>query len=373
MSALTPATGQTTATQGIAWPALSLPQTTNLSPQTQAAFDSLASSLQAWYSQVQGAVTSQLNLLSARPAAASPSTTDSTASTSNSGTTTPLGSSSNQITASELEPGILSADETGRALMAAQYLTPDKLKQGSFTADKNGRQGFAAFFVNAAMCQPDAYGYASTVSGESTAYVIGFSPDLTSVLTAYLDGLTVAFRVPAACAAGCTLDAGLGAMPIHRMDGSALEAGDLALNSTVSLVFNTALNNGEGGWQMIFAVPPVLPSVFVAEVALPAKGGTSTVAHGLGVVPGLVRVVAVLTSAAGGLLAGQEVAVESLSGDSTGTGALSTLTCPRPLTITVDSTAVNVRLESTHLYLNNSGTLASIAAGCLLKVYACSL
>jgi hypothetical protein len=66
------------------------------------------------------------------------------------------------------------------------------------------------------------------------------------------------------------------------------------------------------------------------------------------------------------------VDIDSLSGASVQTGSLTTITTPRPLTVTVDATNVNVRLESDHLYVNNNGTLADIVAACTLKVYAAS-
>jgi hypothetical protein len=379
MSALAAATGSTTTTSAITWPSLQLPDTSNsgLSPATQSALSQFSQSLQSWYSQVQGAVTTQFNSLAANQAqsaaAAAPSTASSTPANGSTDSSSSSTSSSDQITTSELAPGVLSADQSGRDLMAAQYLTPDKVLQGSFTADDKGRQGFAAFFVNAAMVQPDAYNYVATVSGDGTGYTIGFTPHLSSVAAGYTDGLQVGFRAPAACDANCTLDAGLGAVAIYRLDGTALQASDIPNGSIVFLAYSTSLNNGEGGWQLLYAVPPPLPTPATVVGILPAKGSTTNLAHGLSAVPPMVRVVAVLTAAVGGLNVGQEIAIESLGGDSIGTASLTTVTTPRPLTITIDATNINIRRESTHIYLNNSGTQVDISAGCTLKAYASSI
>lgn len=373
MSALTPATNTAPST-GITWPQLQLPAPSGLSPASQSAFTQLTESMQSWYANVQGAVSNQFNAvqqqLSSQQAATAAATPAPTASAPSTSTTAAIGTPSNQITTDELTPGILSADESGRALMAAQYLTPDKLKQGAFTADTNGRQGFGGGFVNAAMIQPDALNYSVLVQGGASGYTIDFTPHLSSYGTTYTDGLQVAFRAPAACAVGCTLDAGFGPILIYRADGSALQAGDVPNAAIVCMVFNTALNNAEGGWQMFYLVPPALPARAIKTGALPAPGSTTQIAHAIGAVPNSVRVVAVLAGNAGGLLLGAEIDIGSLSGVSVQTGSLTTISTPRPLTVTVDATNVNVRLESAHLYINNNGTLVDIVSNCTLKVYA---
>jgi hypothetical protein len=384
MSALKPQATSTKATGSLpVWPQLNLPDISSagLSPASTAALTSWQQSLQSWYAQVQGAVSQQLAAVNRNAAAANTaataaqSTADSAQGAANNAQTSANTANANALAAvvtSDLEDGILSADDAGRKKMADQYLVAAKCANGTFAPDDISRKPFAPGFATAAMLQPDAYFYGSA-SMASTGTVVEFDPPLASYpspFTGYWDGLLIGFRAPATVAAAGTVDAGYGPVEIYRVDGTSIQAGDIQVNEIVYLVFNYSFNNGQGGWQLLQVIPPPPPARTVTAIALPAAGATSQAAHGLGAMPSAVRVVAVLTANAGGLTTGMEVSVESLSGASVNTGSLSTITCPRPLTVSVDAVNVTVRREGAHLYLNNNGTLADIVAGCSLKVYA---
>jgi len=71
-------------------------------------------------------------------------------------------------------------------------------------------------------------------TGVANAYVVAMSP----AITAYTTGLSGKFRATHANTAACTLNAGAGAKPLTRDDGSALQPGDIPLNSVVVWTFD---------------------------------------------------------------------------------------------------------------------------------------
>jgi hypothetical protein len=208
------------------------------------------------------------------------------------------------VTTAKLADGALSADALGQAKMANGFLLLQHIAAGIFTADAAGwapfeagwlplslvgsgifiptpagRAPFAAGLVDATMMQPDAYWY-GVGSGTGAAYVVTFTPTLASYVdgsggqafTAYWDGLLIAFKAPATCAAAATLkESSLAIIKgVYRLDGTAVQAGDILTGSIIELRYNTNLNSGAGGWQL--TTPPATP-------LLPFyRAGTATVA-----------------------------------------------------------------------------------------------
>jgi len=158
--------------------------------------------------------------------------------------------------------GIFTANDAGHAPFANGWLPLSLVGANIFTANTLGRAPFNSGWANAAMLQPDAYFYAGTNSGTGAAMVVAFSPTLTSYLndagtqkySAYWDGLMVTFKTLSASDASSgsvTLNAGLGAKPIYTSAGRSLFSGDIPAYGVVTVQYNSTLNSGVGGWQLV--------------------------------------------------------------------------------------------------------------------------
>jgi len=73
-------------------------------------------------------------------------------------------------------------------------------------------------------------------TGAANAYVVALNPPL----SANVGGMTIKFRAAHPNTAACTLDAGAGAVPLTRDDGSPLQSGDIPLNGIVAATFDAA-------------------------------------------------------------------------------------------------------------------------------------
>jgi hypothetical protein len=72
-------------------------------------------------------------------------------------------------------------------------------------------------------------------TGAANAYVCALNP----AITAYTNGLPVAFRPQNTNTAACTLNAGGGAVPMLRDDGTPLQAGDVPAHAIVSCLYDS--------------------------------------------------------------------------------------------------------------------------------------
>jgi hypothetical protein len=212
--------------------------------------------------------------------------------------------------------GIFTANASGRAPFANGWLNLALVGTGIFTADTAGRAPFAAGVINSALVMPDAYWYAGSSTGTGSAYVVGFTPALNTYTNPsyanYWDGLVVCFKAHTANAANATLNAGLGVKGIYRLDGTAVLASDIAGSSIVEVRYNSSLNTGAGGWQLL--TPPQGSGVFsYTNASSLAASATLSTAHSLGVVPTQVRAVLVCTASDLGYASGDEVALSSLT------------------------------------------------------------
>lgn len=75
-----------------------------------------------------------------------------------------------------------------------------------------------------------------TESGSGNAYVVALTPPI----TAYKNGLLVRFKATHSNTASATLDAGGGAVALVRLDGSALNGGDVLSGSVYSAIYDSA-------------------------------------------------------------------------------------------------------------------------------------
>ena len=214
--------------------------------------------------------------------------------------------------------GIFTADASGRAPFANGWLNLALVGTGIFAATTAGRAPFAAGFSTNALTQPDAYWYAAA-TGTSAAYTVAFTPALTAYLndsgtqkfSTYWDGLVVAFKAPAACAAAATLDAGLGVKGIYRPSGTAVTAGDIPNGSIVEVRYNASFNSAAGGWQLITPAAGASGHYQTAPASYHGvqnnAGYSISEAHGLGAQPTKVRWALVCTGSEAGYSAGMEV------------------------------------------------------------------
>ena len=135
-------------------------------------------------------------------------------------------------------------------LSPTEEWTVAKFNQGfnptiSFTGSV-GTADLAAGAVTAAKATPGAYFYAAATGTDT--YVADFDPGF----SALVNGLQVWVKFANANATTTpTLNAeSLGAKKIRHRGDVALRAGDLPANCLVSLVYNTSLDSGTGGWEL---------------------------------------------------------------------------------------------------------------------------
>jgi hypothetical protein len=79
--------------------------------------------------------------------------------------------------------------------------------------------------------------YALDTGNVDNAYVIALTPQVNT----YTDGLTVRFRTSRTNAAGATLDAGDGPVPLKREDGAAVEEGDIKADAIIVATYVTSV------------------------------------------------------------------------------------------------------------------------------------
>lgn len=98
-----------------------------------------------------------------------------------------------------------------------------------------------------AILGPGAYVYeAATLDG--AIYSAEYDPEVTT----YTDGLWLAFKVGAANPAAAQFDAGAGEKPIYASGGTRVpDAGEIPINTIVQVRYNSSLNAGNGGWQIL--------------------------------------------------------------------------------------------------------------------------
>ena len=98
-----------------------------------------------------------------------------------------------------------------------------------------------------AVIGPGAYVYeTATLSGAN--YTAAYDP----VVTSYVDGQWLAFKVNAANPAAATFNAGAGAKPLYASGGTRVpDAGEIPINTIVQVRYNSSLNAAAGGWQIM--------------------------------------------------------------------------------------------------------------------------
>lgn len=78
-----------------------------------------------------------------------------------------------------------------------------------------------------------------------------------ATVNSYVNGLVLAFKVDAANIAAPQLNAGAGAKPLYQYGGrTPVEAGDILANTIVEVRYNTSLNSGGGGWEVMTPIGP---------------------------------------------------------------------------------------------------------------------
>jgi len=135
--------------------------------------------------------------------------------------------------------------------------------------------------------------YAADAGGDDT-YAVTLDP----VPAAYVNGMVVQFKPATANTGPATLDVnGLGPIAINKLHDQALETGDIEANQIVTVIYNSTGPK----FQMISQVAS-LPFKFTigsATRAIDTATGVVTYAHGLAVVPRLVKITAMYTQGAG--------------------------------------------------------------------------
>lgn len=263
------------------------------------------------------------------------------------------------ITLVMINAGIFTADAGGRAPFANGWLSLALVGNGIFTATTAGRAPFAAGAITAAQMQPDAYSY-GVASGSASAYVVAFTPALNTyaspAISAYWDGLEVAFKAPATCAAAVTLNVdSIGIKGIYRLDGTALKAGDIQNTQLCVVRYNSSLNSNSGGWNLI-TTPMGLAVAPSSQLAFTGGAAQYLYNHALGSIPQWIRWVAVCQTAENGYSIGDEVdAIALLDGNSGARGSASS-----------DANNAYFTMHSSgSTFLNNksTGVLTALAGG----------
>ena len=138
----------------------------------------------------------------------------------------------------------------GKIFATGEKVTTAKINQataGTITAEGSiGPTDMGAGDYSAAL-GPGAYVYELAVL-TALNYAATYDP---AVVT-YGDGLWLTFKTDAANPAAATFDAGAGAKPLYASGGTrAPDAGEIPSNTIVQVRYNTSLNGGLGGWQIM--------------------------------------------------------------------------------------------------------------------------
>lgn len=91
----------------------------------------------------------------------------------------------------------------------------------------------------------------------TTATLASATYSTVATVASYADGLLLAFKVDATNPAAVQLNAGAGDKPLYQYGGrTAVEAGDILANTIVEVRYNSSLNSGNGGWEVLSPIGP---------------------------------------------------------------------------------------------------------------------
>ncbi len=110
-----------------------------------------------------------------------------------------------------------------------------------------------SFLLTRAQAQAGSDTTLSCATGSSTAY--GCSPN-GNALMAYTDQQRFGWKPDRSCGAAPSLNIStLGAKPLYRSDGTAIQAGDCAAGTQVTIWYDAGANGGAGGFKLTNPVP----------------------------------------------------------------------------------------------------------------------
>jgi hypothetical protein len=213
-----------------------------------------------------------------------------------------------------------------------------------------GATDIAAGAVHAINVTPDAYWYTLDTDAGANVLVCTYTP----APEAFKDGLILACKVNGANTGAVTFDPGLGVKKLFKYKDVELAAGDLKDGMIIEMRYDIAGNAAAGAWQLLTPVATTLdkgtPGAIVGTIltdgggplyTVPTPGGVLTVAHHLGIIPALVRVVLVNAVTDLGFAVGDEVGIEAAICDLSASGTYqyneqaAWLTCADATNVTV--------------------------------------
>lgn len=126
-------------------------------------------------------------------------------------------------------------NQTALPVITAEGVTaPSDMAEG----DYSGKFTPGAYFYTTATLASSTYTTAATVAS-------------------YVNGLTLAIKVDAANPAAVQLDAGASGKPMYQHGGrTRVEAGDIPADTIVEVRYNTSLDSGNGGWEVMTPIGP---------------------------------------------------------------------------------------------------------------------
>jgi hypothetical protein len=140
--------------------------------------------------------------------------------------------------------------QPGKVWSTGEKITTAKLNQTAvpvITAEGVTSPTDMAVADYSAVIGPGAYVYAAaTLSGAN--YTADYSPDIAT----YTEGLWLAFKTAVTNPVNATFNAGAGAKPLYAAAGTRVpDPAEIPANSIVQVRYNTSLNSGAGGWQIL--------------------------------------------------------------------------------------------------------------------------
>jgi hypothetical protein len=108
-----------------------------------------------------------------------------------------------------------------------------------------GTSDLTAGAVTAAKTSVDAFWYAAATS-TGAVYGVSYTP----AVSGYADGQWFKFKTDIASKAAAQFNAGPGALPLYY-SGSPVGAGDFTANQDVIVSYNSSLNSGGGGFEVM--------------------------------------------------------------------------------------------------------------------------
>lgn len=204
------------------------------------------------------------------------------------------------VTLAKLAVGILSADSAGRSRMADGFMTTAKYGDASITApklDESARGG--------------VYQYAAGTYATDTLPACKYTMSLTTAPTVYTAGMRVRFKADAANTGAVDVNVNsVGEVNLWTLAGKELLANQIPAGAIVDMVYD--------GTRFLCDLPSRYEVLAASAVSLPAAGGLTQFAHGLGVKPWRYEVVLYCETndAASGYVTGDEIPFDSVTGAS---------------------------------------------------------